>query len=89
MTSKDSGRISENQPVANANNYFGLQLYKMLAKEGKNVFFSPFSLSTALGMLFYGARNKTMQEMKTVLGYEIANIKNEEIKFFSNNSFLT
>ncbi|GBN20088.1 putative serpin-like protein TK1782 [Araneus ventricosus] len=67
--------------VAEATNHFGMNLYKILAKENTNVFFSPFSLSTAVAMLFCGAQNETAEEMREVLGCEAANIKDEELKF--------
>ncbi|GBM74436.1 Neuroserpin [Araneus ventricosus] len=66
--------------VAEASNHFGINLYHLLAKENTNVFFSPFSISTALAMLFCGAQNETAKEMRKVLGYEVANIKDEELK---------
>ncbi|GBO04103.1 putative serpin-like protein TK1782 [Araneus ventricosus] len=66
--------------VAEASNHLGINLYKLLAKENTNVFFSPFSISTALAMLFCGAENETAEEMRKVLGYEVANIKDEELK---------
>ncbi|PRD22298.1 UNVERIFIED_CONTAM: Neuroserpin [Trichonephila clavipes] len=70
----------EVENLAVANNHLGIHLYKLLAKEDRNIFFSPFSISTALAMLFCGAHNGTAEEMRNVLGYEIANIKDEELK---------
>ncbi|GBM25493.1 putative serpin-like protein TK1782 [Araneus ventricosus] len=66
--------------VAEASNNFGIHLYYLLAKENTNVFFSPFSISTALAMLFCGAQKETAKEMREVLGYEAVNIKDEELK---------
>ncbi|XP_042901044.1 iripin-2 isoform X4 [Parasteatoda tepidariorum] len=66
--------------LAVAVNNLGFQLGKLLAKEDANVFISPLSISSALAMAFCGARNETAQEMRQVLGYEIASIKNEEVK---------
>ncbi|GFX55713.1 uncharacterized serpin-like protein TK1782 [Trichonephila clavipes] len=66
--------------VANASNHLGIHLYKLLAKEKRNVFFSPFSVSTALAMLFFGTEKKTNEEMQNVLGYETTNIKDERLK---------
>ncbi|GIY29058.1 uncharacterized serpin-like protein TK1782 [Caerostris darwini] len=82
-----------NIALANANNHVGVHLYKLLAEEGKNVFFSPFSISTALAMLHCGAQKETAEEMRNVLGYEIANIKDDELKFLDGkfdekNTFL-
>nr|XP_042900248.1 uncharacterized protein LOC107439748 [Parasteatoda tepidariorum] len=64
--------------LAHANNDFGLKLYQRLADESsKNVFFSPLSLSAAFGMLFYGARGYTANELRIALGYERANLPSE------------
>ncbi|XP_035222889.1 serpin B6-like [Stegodyphus dumicola] len=65
---------AELSSLTQANNYLAVNLYKLLAKDGENIFFSPFSLSTALAMLFCAARNETSLEIRRVLGYEIANI---------------
>ncbi|GIY78109.1 hypothetical protein CDAR_444521 [Caerostris darwini] len=66
--------------LANASNHVGIHLYKLLAQDRKNVFFSPFSISTALAMLYCGAQKETAKEMRNVLGYEIANIKDDKLK---------
>lgn len=47
-------------------------LHKLSEKEsGKNVVFSPFSISTALAMTYAGARGQTAAEMKQTLHYEL------------------
>lgn len=66
--------------MSEANNFLALNLHKQLSKEGKNVFFSPFSISTSLAMLFCGSEKETYQEMRQVLGYELSNIENEDLK---------
>jgi len=53
--------------TALANNRFALDLYRELAGEGNNVFFSPWSLSSALAMTYEGARGNTSDEMRSVL----------------------
>ena len=57
--------------VVQANSDFGFDMYHELAKEneGKNLFFSPYSISTALAMTAEGARGETAQEMGKVLRY--------------------
>lgn len=53
--------------VVDANNQFASELYsKYRSKEG-NIFFSPFSISTALAMTYEGAKGKTAEEMQAVL----------------------
>ncbi|KAI0213083.1 Leukocyte elastase inhibitor [Lamellibrachia satsuma] len=57
--------------LARANCEFAFSLYGELIKSdvGKNVFFSPFSISTALAMTYAGARGKTAKEMCQVLKF--------------------
>jgi len=52
-----------------ANNAFALDLFRQLVAEAKgaNVFFSPFSVESALGMTAAGARGTTADEMAAVL----------------------
>lgn len=53
-----------------ANNSFAIDYYNKLDSKpdnlGKNIFFSPFSISTALAMTYEGADGKTAEEMRTV-----------------------
>jgi serpin B len=53
------------------NRDFGLALYDQLARKDGNLFFSPHSISTALGMTYAGARGKTAEEMKTTLRFHL------------------
>ena len=41
--------------LVNANNEFALDLYNRFCGDGENVFFSPYSITTALGMALEGA----------------------------------
>lgn len=53
--------------VVDANNQFSLDLYsKYKTKEG-NIFFSSYSISSALAMTYEGARGQTADEMQKVL----------------------
>src|SRR5262249_38573234 len=62
-------RIKEITPeirdVVKANSDFALDLYARLGRQnqGKNLFFSPYSLSSALTMVPEGARSETAEEM--------------------------
>jgi len=53
--------------VAAGNNRFALQLYQKLQSEGGNLFLSPYSISTALAMVYAGARGETREQMARVL----------------------
>ncbi len=64
-----------NQAVAvEANNAFAIQLYSQLAKEneGSNLFFSPFSMESALAMTYEGARGTTAEQMFKTLQFDAA-----------------
>jgi serpin B len=49
------------------NTAFGFDLYGELRRDAGNLFLSPFSISTALGMAAAGARGKTLEEMERVM----------------------
>ncbi|VVB84277.1 Serpin (serine protease inhibitor) [uncultured archaeon] len=49
-------------------NDFTFKTYSVLSNESGNLFFSPFSISTALSMAAEGAGGKTVEEMRKVLG---------------------
>ena len=53
--------------LASHNNDFALDLYAKLREQEGNLFFSPFSISTALGMTYAGARGETGAQMAKVL----------------------
>jgi serpin B len=57
--------------LAQGNNAFALDLYKELKSNRENLFFSPFSISVALGMTYAGAREKTAQQMADVLNFKM------------------
>lgn len=54
-------------PVPAANSAFGCDLYAKLRAERGNVFFSPFSIETALAMTACGAKGNTLAQMQKVL----------------------
>jgi serpin B len=58
------------QSVVDGNTAFALDLYGELATNSGNVFFSPYSISTCLAMLYAGARGETEAQMAQVLGFE-------------------
>jgi serine protease inhibitor len=62
---------AEANPAATANNDFAFDLYKRLAasEADKPLFFSPYSISTALAIVAEGARGETADEMGKVLRF--------------------
>ncbi|XP_077529514.1 iripin-2-like [Haemaphysalis longicornis] len=76
-----SSGLSENErKLVSANNNFALRLLKILPSYGnKNVFFSPYSLSTALGMAYAGARGTTQNEMSQAIGYTQAGLDDDDV----------
>ncbi|MEO2091340.1 MAG: serpin family protein, partial [Gemmataceae bacterium] len=54
-------------PIPAANSAFGCDLYARLRTDRGNVFFSPFSIETALAMTACGAKRNTLAQMQKVL----------------------
>jgi serpin B len=65
----DTGATPEGtNSVVNANALFAFDLYSRFAEqETGNIFFSPYSISTALAMTYEGARGETASEIQQVL----------------------
>ena len=53
--------------LVEANNNFALDLYARFKESDGNVFFSPYSITTALGMALEGARGETAEEIRDTL----------------------
>ncbi|XP_030271833.1 alpha-1-antitrypsin-like protein CM55-ST [Sparus aurata] len=66
-----------------ANKEFVFRLYRKLAahadSQGKNIFYSPFSVSTALAALSVGARGETHQQLFSGLGYNNTLLTQENV----------
>jgi len=59
------------EPLVDGNTAFALKLYGELGSAEGNLFFSPFSISSALAMTYAGARHNTAKEMKKVLHFQL------------------
>ena len=57
--------------VVTGNTAFATDLYAKLKNEKGNLFFSPYSISTALAMTLAGARGDTAQQMTNVLHFAV------------------
>ncbi len=53
----------------NANNAFSIDMYHKFQEDNKNMFFSPYSITSALVMTYEGAKGTTAEEMQTVLHF--------------------
>lgn len=66
--SSSASEESKTETVVAANTAFAFDLYQQLAQEKEgNLFFSPYSISTALAMTYAGARGKTEDQMARTL----------------------
>jgi serine protease inhibitor len=63
----DPGRAA----LVKGNNAFALSLYSTLKAQKGNLFFSPYSISTALSMTYLGARDTTAAEMARTLHFTL------------------
>jgi len=68
-TAKDAK--SSIAPVVKGNTAFAMDLYQRERGEAGNLFYSPYSISTALAMTLAGARGQTEQEMARVLHFTL------------------
>ncbi len=59
----------ESAAVVAANNEFALELYAKLRTAQGNIFFSPYSISSALAMTYAGARGQTAEQMAAVMHF--------------------
>lgn len=80
-------KCTENQEQAiedlrESNNTFAFDLYQELKNDKGNLFYSPYSLFTALSMTYAGAENETAEAMKKVLSIE------NEAQFHSMHQYL-
>lgn len=61
--------------LVQGNTAFALELFRELGSKEGNLFFSPYSVSTALGMTYAGARDNTAKEMADVLHFQMDQTK--------------
>ena len=71
MSVEDGTPADDIKAVVEGNNEFAFGLYaKLKEKESGNLFFSPYSISTALAMTWAGARGETESQMADVLHFD-------------------
>ena len=70
LLAAEADQAPELQQVVAGNTQFAIDLYKQLSTEEKgNLFFSPYSISSAIAMASEGARGQTAEEMGAVLHF--------------------
>jgi len=62
-------QAAEIDTIVSGNNSFAFDLYERLGEASGNIFYSPYSISTALAMTYAGARTITEEEMADVLHF--------------------
>lgn len=65
----DESLKASKKALVEGNNAFALELYAKLRQGQGNLFFSPYSISTALAMTYAGARGETDRQMARVLHF--------------------
>jgi serpin B len=69
-TEEEQPSPADTEVVVEANNRFACDLYQRLSdeerNEGENIFFSPYSISTALALTYEGAAGETADEIRAV-----------------------
>ncbi|HLC23332.1 MAG TPA: serpin family protein [Dehalococcoidia bacterium] len=79
VVKSDKARITEPavekadlDALVNSNNAFAFTLYQALRQAEGNLFYSPYSISEALGMTYAGARGDTEKSMAQVLNFTLS-----------------
>lgn len=62
-------RVEDMREVVAGNTIFAIDLFQQLAADGGNVIVSPFSVSTALAIVYLGAGGETGAQMRTTLRF--------------------
>jgi serpin B len=73
----ENGRISS-ENIIEGNNKFALELYSKLREGEGNLFYSPYSISTALALAYAGARGRTEMQMADVFHFPLIGELNEK-----------
>jgi serpin B len=66
-----AAKPADKAAAAKGDNEFALDVYAQLRGEEGNLFFSPYSISTALAMTYAGARGQTADEMAKTLHFTL------------------
>lgn len=77
---KEPVRTQEDEmtTISEQNNALAFKLYEMADKPGKNMFYSPHSIGTALSMVYGGARKNTFEQMSKALYFGLPEMQQHE-----------
>jgi serpin B len=75
IRSSASTPVADIKAVTDANNTFGWALFNKVKDENTNLFFSPYSISTALAMVWVGAQGETKTEMAKALNFTLDSMR--------------
>ncbi len=67
-----SATESEVDDLVRGNSAFAFDLYRTLSSQDGNIFYSPYSISIALGMTYAGARGETAQQIADTLHFDLS-----------------
>ncbi len=76
----DGYQITPESTTIEAFNRFSFDLYKQIKTDGENILFSPYSISTAVSMVYEGASGETAEEIRRVFGFNT----NETMRLLEN-----
>jgi len=61
--------VHELSELVDGNTMFAFELYRLLREDSANLFFSPYSISTAIAMTYAGARDETARDMARAMQF--------------------
>ncbi|MCD4822342.1 MAG: serpin family protein [Methanococcoides sp.] len=64
--------------IATANNAFAFDMYSVVKNENENIFFSPYSIFTAMAICYDGAEGSTKKQISNVFYYPLSKLVLEE-----------
>lgn len=74
-------RAQDGVKLPGANNWFAFRLLPILPSSGeRNVLYSPYSVATALGMVYAGARGSSRRELRDALGYAAVGLEENSVE---------
>ncbi|XP_003214361.1 alpha-1-antitrypsin [Anolis carolinensis] len=81
LDEEQDNKTAKCHKIAPSNADFAFTLYRQIASDGagKNVFFSPVSISTAFAMLSLGAKSETQSQIHKGLAFNLSEMEEKEL----------